>query len=253
MPCGLFPWQTQTQALLDLAEMFLAWLAGNGVDGQWGFRNLPNLPYCCMYLPGCLVIWATWNIGKLKPYLSLNSSLLFLSDWLPPSLLSGHGSGKEKESSQAGNARKKLIRNLVTWQLITVGKKFVPTSTKRSHFLYICQVHLIYLDFHVFCCSQICGHGRQWRFLQLRWHPDKNPDKLEARIPLSLIACLLSQARVEPYSAMSYSTRFSLVESNYERSVSLGADCQQHFPVHRRDKAMVFARPKCWGNLGVAL
>ena len=47
------------------------------------------------------------------------------------------------------------------------------------------------------------ANGRQWRFLQLRWHPDKNPDKLEARIPLSLIACLLSQARVEPCSAMS--------------------------------------------------
>ena len=65
-----------------------------------------------------------------------------------------------------------------------------------------------------FVASIYVADGPQRRFLQLRWHPDKNPDKLEARIPLSLIACLLSQARVEPTSAMSCHVIFHSVFLN---------------------------------------
>ena len=162
MPCALFPWQTQTQALLDLAHMqdglepqnlildcggpcMWHWFSTWKMSPFWGvikgdlFDKFLHSKDCTRAAIGFCVSrdvsglarrkWSRWSMrlpesskfaillqefawvslwfepfrrwGSWNPtlYLSLNSSLLFLSDWLPPSLLSGHGSGKEKESS----------------------------------------------------------------------------------------------------------------------------------------------------------
>ena len=215
---ALFPRQTQTQALLDLAEMFLAWLAGNGVDGQWGFGIFHICHTTAWICLGFLWFEPFGRRGSWNPtlFLSLNSILLFLSDWLPPSLLSGHGSGKEKESSQAGNARKKQSGTWWPGSLSQLVRNFVRTSTNQSHI----SIHLSSsFDLNIlilmfFCCSQICG---RWTAMEVfttslaSWQKSRQAGGKNPIVSDCLFVVPRALSHVPPCPAMSYSTRFCLM------------------------------------------
>jgi len=99
--------------------------------------------------------WGSWNPTL---YLSLNSSLLFLSDYHLP-FFQGMEVAKRKKALRPGNVLKKQPG---TWspgslsQLLTNIYQAISYFYTFVQFIWCLYIFLC-LDFHVLCCSQICG------------------------------------------------------------------------------------------------
>ena len=104
----------------------------------------------------------------------------------------------------------------MTWQLITVGKKCCTNIYQSISYFYtfVKFIWFKYLDFNVFCCSQICGRWTAMEVLTTSlasWQKSRQAGGKNPIVSDCLFVVPSALSHVPPCPAMSYSTRFCLM------------------------------------------